>query len=294
MIEQVKEQAAQRVQSLQAMTAEAEQLEKSLGESQGEQVKAMQFVSERLKGFLEARVVELDQYLDQARVTNETERKRLASEQKRIEMEIGHIHKEEVVMKDETVNVETSIESQTSDLIVRKEELQGKVSGVEEEIAKLEAILMAKKQERERLVHDLAGAESEIQKIRSKFDRQLQRLKEKERTLAKSRLECEAEEASLKKQKVTHEEACTAAKAEEARRKTLVQQAREELNAATELTASFLSQVTTIALSMIGYTLLCLLQLYSLLFVSVLGAITGAISERLGDRRIPSFPQGAS
>ena len=242
-IERVKEQTTERTLTLRSMVKETEQLEKDLVGSQTEQRKMMQSVVDSLSRFIESRVVELDEYTGETSASNEAERKRLASEQKRMEMEMSHIEKEEAVMKEETVSVESSIEAETSDLITRKEGLEGKIAEVDVEIAKLEAALRAKKGERERLVQDLGGADSEIDRIRSKFDRQLQRLKDKEKSLALSRSECVAEEMVLKKRKEAYDKACATVKAEQARRKALVDQAREELNVATTLTSTFSSQV---------------------------------------------------
>jgi GTPase involved in cell partitioning and DNA repair len=52
--------------------------------------------------------------------------------------------------------------------------------------------------ERQKLVSELTSADKEINKIKSKFERQLQRLREKERFLVTNRADCVAEEATLK------------------------------------------------------------------------------------------------
>jgi len=239
----VKEQTSQRTLTLRSIIKEAEQLEKDLMGAQVEQLKMMQTVVESLSRFIESRVVELDEYSAEVMASHEVEMKRLAAEQQRIDMEIGHTEKEEEVIREETESVEASIEGQTSDLMARKEGIQSKMADVDSEIAKLEAALRSKRAERERLTQELGSTDSEIQKIRSKFDRQLQRLKEKEKSLAGSRAECVAEETVLKKQKESFEKACAAVKSEQTRRKALVDSAREELNVATMLTSTFTAQV---------------------------------------------------
>ena len=78
--------------------------------------------------------------------------------------------------------------------------------------------------------------------MRSKFERQLHRLKEKEKVLVASRQDCLAEEAALNNQKKAHATSFATIKAQEERMKALVEQVSVELQVASTLASTFAGQ----------------------------------------------------
>ena len=108
-------------------------------------------------------------------------------------MDLKHLERDEVLVKEERKELEGTILEQTSDMEKLGDQAKDRLERVNEEIQDLRALLDAKESLAAELQSDFAAQETAISKIRSKFSRQLARLENKLTALKANRKEWESE-----------------------------------------------------------------------------------------------------
>jgi hypothetical protein len=126
--------------------------------------------------------------------------KRAQEEQQRIELERGHVARDMQHLEEERAQLEESIAAQTSDEAARREELELQRLELDGEIKQLLSSLEKKREQLADIEVKLGEAEGKIGQVRRKFERQQARLRERERLIAVSIADCDAEAALLAKE----------------------------------------------------------------------------------------------
>jgi predicted nucleic acid-binding Zn-ribbon protein len=125
------------------------------------------------------------------------EQARIAAELERIGLEKSHFEREEQALSEDSSRTEDAIQSQTGDLGERRDVLQEAIGVVDAEIRALQEQLAAKEKEKGGLTRDLEAVEGKIGEVRKKYDRQLQRIADRQAALQQSKEECLGEERAV-------------------------------------------------------------------------------------------------
>lgn len=130
---------------------------------------------------------------------------RLKSEEERLAIEIRHIEKEEESLNQEKVNVEESINTQSGDIMQNKAILEIQLSTISNEIQDLEQLLKMKKSEESKLIQDLQDIDIKVSSVRKRYEKQLNRIHDRQELLSKTKYECFDEETNYKKELALYE-----------------------------------------------------------------------------------------
>jgi hypothetical protein len=123
--------------------------------------------------------------------------RRLCTEEERVAMEKSHIEREESALLEEEQSTESAIASQSGDLLSRREETQNDLDAVGSEIEELERQLQIKRIEQNRLQKELEQMDGRVNEVRKKYDRQLQRIRDRSSAVSLAKAECEVEERQV-------------------------------------------------------------------------------------------------
>lgn len=131
--------------------------------------------------------------------------KQLSAEHERLQQDLKHLERDEQLVGEEKKELEDSIQDQTGEIEIQKEEANSKLTEVEDEIEELRRLVQMKQQEAADLRTQIFGFEDSISKVRVKFSRQLTRVDKKEIAVKESRREWETENEQHKRQKDAHD-----------------------------------------------------------------------------------------
>ena len=120
-------------------------------------------------------------------------------------MDRGHVERDQRNLKDESDQIEQAIAAQTTVASEAKIELETRRIILDDDIEELRRLLVAKETERAEILVQLREEDSKIQVVRDKFERQLNRLKEREDLITRSKVECDADAEVLQKKKDEHD-----------------------------------------------------------------------------------------
>ncbi|CAM9748602.1 unnamed protein product [Chrysoparadoxa australica] len=160
-------------------------------------LRALGTVASDLDSFTHKQGTVLGSLLSDSAKRCEAEGRRIVEEQERLAIELGHVRREEEHLREEVEEAEAAISAQAKADIEEKERLQGVRSGLEKDIARLMEELDLKRQALVEAEQGLVAADAGILKVKAKYDRQLARLKEREKLTQVSKADCEAEAAAL-------------------------------------------------------------------------------------------------
>lgn len=183
--------------ALRDLAVSVRMLEKTFAQERADSINGLCRTAATLKATKEQLTGNAAQMQSSAEKQSAVELARIAAELERIGLEKGHFEREETALSGDSERTEEAIRSQTGDLSERKEELQRAVGGVEEEIRVLQEQLAAKMAERSSLSADLDQVEGKIGEVRKKYDRQLQRIADRQAALRQSKQECLEEEGAV-------------------------------------------------------------------------------------------------
>lgn len=125
------------------------------------------------------------------------EEARIRAELERIGLEKGHFQREEEALQGDTERTEEVIRSQTVDLSVKKADLEVSIGMLDDEIRSLQQQLAGKMAEQKQLSNELDHVDGRIGEVRKKYDRQLQRIVDRQCALEQSKRECLQEESAV-------------------------------------------------------------------------------------------------
>jgi hypothetical protein len=183
--------------ALRDLTVSVRLLEQTFAQERADSINGLCRTAATLKATKEQLASSAAQMKSSAEKQSAVELARIAAELERIGLEKGHFEREESALSGDSERTEEAIRSQTGDLSERKAELQRAVGGVEEEIRILQEQLAAKLAERSSLSADLDQVEGRIGEVRKKYDRQLQRIADRQAALRQSKQECLDEEGAV-------------------------------------------------------------------------------------------------
>ena len=145
---------------------------------------------------------------------DEIEEARLKAELERIDMEKSHFAREEEALSKEQQTTQEAIQAKTDAFRAKKEESEAKMFAVQLEIRQLEEALKAKRAEEAGLQQDLQQVESSIAGVHKKYERQLQRISDRQAALRQTKTECQQEEEQLLRDRDEYYDALTRAERE--------------------------------------------------------------------------------
>ncbi len=131
--------------------------------------------------------------------------KQLSAEHERLQQDLKHLERDELLVGEERQELEDSIKDQTGEIEIEKDKASLELTEAEKEIEELRKAIQIKQQEAADLRTKVFGYEDSISKVRVKFARQLSRVDKKEISVKESRREWEIENEQHKKQKEAHE-----------------------------------------------------------------------------------------
>lgn len=131
--------------------------------------------------------------------------KHLSSEQARLSSDEKHLLRDEKLVQEERKELEMSISEQTADIEKQRDSARANLLTIEEEIEVLRRQLEAKEATAKGLRAEVDSHESDINRIRDKFSRQLTRVEKKEASVKENRYEWEKEKIMHDTSKLAHE-----------------------------------------------------------------------------------------
>lgn len=141
--------------------------------------------------------VALSQQLASTERQWDLENSRIRGELERIALEKGHFEREEQALTGDSERTEEAIRTQTGDLAEKKEGLESAMDALNEEIRALQEQLALKLAAQLLLSSDLKQVDGKIGEVRKKYDRQLQRISDRQEALQQSKAECLDEESAV-------------------------------------------------------------------------------------------------
>ncbi len=167
-----------------------------------------------------------------------TEEKRLAAEGERLAMERAHVDRDAALVADEFERMEQLIEQQTSGDLERRDALADQRALKELELEDLRRRVAVLEAERDAVEAELDDCDGKIKLARSKFERQLQRLAQRDQMVKASAKDCEREASVLDAERA--QQACSGAlvAADLSSRRRVAETAASELDAADRLANS--------------------------------------------------------
>ncbi|CAN0055043.1 unnamed protein product [Ectocarpus fasciculatus] len=203
-IENLKEESASAARRLRR--EDEGSLDRSSTEARQELLAVVEETTRSLKVFQGRQDAKLGKLVSQRAALFEEENRRMNTEQERIALEKTHVERDWAHLEEELSQTEKAISDQTGGEDERMSKLRLMRMELEGEVKELEAQLEAKRGALREVLAGLDEAEGRITAVRGKFDRQLQRLRERERLVEVSRQDCQTEEASLQGDRDHHRE----------------------------------------------------------------------------------------
>lgn len=173
----------------------------------------------------------------------EKDTKRLSAENERLSADLKNIERDEGFAKEERAELEEKISEQTSGIVEMRDTATDKLESINKEIEDLRKQLEAKEMEAAEVKMELHGHEHAIDQVRSKFSRQLARLRKKESAVEESRKEWGVEEAAYKKAREDHEAEVTAHSEALIAHDQIKDQVKSEIDLAEELAKIIVQEI---------------------------------------------------
>ncbi|CBJ32090.1 conserved unknown protein [Ectocarpus siliculosus] len=205
-IENLKEESASAARRLRELEEDGGSLDRSSAEARHELLVAVEETTRGLKVFQGRQDAKLGKLVSERAALFEEENRRMNTEQERIVLEKTHVERDWAHLEEELSQTEKAISDQTGGEDARMSKLRLMRMELEGEVKDLEAQLEAKRGALREVLVGLDEAEGRISAVRGKFERQLQRLRERERLVEVSRQDCQTEEASLQGDRDRHRE----------------------------------------------------------------------------------------
>ncbi|CAM9572833.1 unnamed protein product [Ectocarpus sp. 4 AP-2014] len=205
-IENLKDESASAARRLRELEEDGGSLDRSSAEARQELLAAVEETTRGLKVFQGRQDAKLGKLVSERAALFEEENRRMNTEQERIALEKTHVERDWAHLEEELSQTEKAISGQTGGEDERMSKLRLMRMELEGEVKDLEAQLEAKRGALREVLVGLDEAEGRITAVRGKFERQLQRLRERERLVEVSRQDCQTEEASLQGDRDRHRE----------------------------------------------------------------------------------------
>ncbi|CAN0015590.1 unnamed protein product [Pylaiella littoralis] len=205
-IESLREDTTSAARQLRELEEDEVCLDRSSMEARSDLLSAVAEAALGFKAFKGRQDAKLGKLVSKQADLLETEKRRMNTEQERIALEKTHVERDWAHLEEELSQTEQAISVQTGGEDERMSKLRLMKMELEGEVKELEAQLEAKRGALREVVVGLGEAEGRISAVRSKFERQLQRLRERERLVEVSRQDCRREEAVLQADRDSHRE----------------------------------------------------------------------------------------
>jgi len=182
--------------------------------------------------------------LDQFATTS----KRLSNETERLANDLKHIERDEEVWKEESKELTGQIEEETKEFVEKCTEASSKLEEVNKTIEDLRKQLAEAQSEASELIAEISTHTQSVDKIRSKYSRQLGRLEKKEQSVKESRWDWESEKESIEKARSAHEAVVVAHSEDMLSREKLIEDIKLECSVAKdyeEIVSSAFAYVST-------------------------------------------------
>jgi tetratricopeptide (TPR) repeat protein len=121
---------------------------------------------------------------------------------RRIELEKLGINREEETLLDELKTTERAILDQSGDIVAQRDLLNERLNILEIEIEELEKQIRLKLEAKKDIVAELEHSNTRINEVRKKYDRQLNRIKDRLHQVVVVKQECELEENTLQNERL--------------------------------------------------------------------------------------------
>ena len=158
--------------------------------------------------------------------------RQLSSEEERLDLAESHLERRERTVLEEQEAAEEQIAAQTEGILGERRAAAEALFACDGEIAELKRQLALKEAERAAIVADVDRMDADIEAVKAKFDRQLQRIAQDRRGLEDYRSECRAEREQLERDQNAHGERRDAVLGLQARLGGLAKRAAADLGAA--------------------------------------------------------------
>eukprot|EP00752_Nemacystus_decipiens_P009051 g8081.t1 len=205
-IESLKEESASSARRLRELEEDEADLDRSSSEARSELLDAVQEAARALKVFQGRQDAKLGRLVSQRAAQFEEENRRMNTEEERIALEKTHVERDWAHLEEELSQTESAISVQTGGEDERMSKLRLMRMELEGEVKELEAQLEAKRGALREVMTGIDEADGRIAAVRNKFERQLQRLRERERLVEVSRQDCQKEEEALLADRARHRE----------------------------------------------------------------------------------------
>ena len=189
--------AHSRIGTLADLRASVRMLEQTFAQERADCVSNFLSAANSLRAMREQLEVALTQQQTSAQRQWDLEDSRIKAELERIGLEKGHFEREEKALSGDSERTEEAIRTQTGDLSSRKQELESSMDDLSEEIRILQEQLALKLAAQQQLARDLDLVDGKIGEVRKKYDRQLQRISDRQHALQQSKAECLEEESAV-------------------------------------------------------------------------------------------------
>ena len=189
--------AHSRIGTLADLRASVRMLEQTFAQERADCVSNFLSAANSLRATREQLEVALTQQQTSAQRQWDLEDSRIKAELERIGLEKGHFEREEKALSGDSERTEEAIRTQTGDLSSRKQELESSMDDLSEEIRILQEQLALKLAAQQQLARDLDLVDGKIGEVRKKYDRQLQRISDRQHALQQSKAECLEEESAV-------------------------------------------------------------------------------------------------
>lgn len=200
-VESLKQEMALRAAALRDLALEVDRAEREMGSRRLDQLRAAEEMATWLRSFEAAQRDALKSANRDAKVRREAAARRVAAEAERLSMERAHVERDAAHVAEEFERMEKLIEAQTAGDASRRDELSRDKAAKELEIDELKMRLAAAQAERDVIDDELREIEGKIGNARAKFERQLQRLEQRDKMVKASAADCDAELAALEREK---------------------------------------------------------------------------------------------
>lgn len=161
--------------------------------------------------------------------------KRLSSESERLVNESKNIERDEQVLAEEQKELDNQIGEETKEFDEKRKEANSKVEVVNKTIMELRKQLAEAEAHCFDLNMEIKSYNQSIEHVRSKYSRQLTRLKKKSQSVKESRADWMSEKGSIDKAKIAHDAVVTVHSEEMVDREKIINEIKLECMAAKEL-----------------------------------------------------------
>ncbi|KAJ1460332.1 hypothetical protein M885DRAFT_585227 [Pelagophyceae sp. CCMP2097] len=237
-VDSLRHEMALRATALKDLALEADKAERDVSKRRDAQRAHVEAAASFLRAFEQRQRESLKASSAQAASRRSAALYRVAAESDRLAMEKAHVERDAAHVAEEFERMETLIEAQTSVDAARREALDSTLAAKDVEIDELTVRLSTLASERDGLRAELGAAAAKIAEVRSKFERQLQRLEQREKMVKGSAHDCDAEILALEAEKRAVDEASDDADRRNAQAAALAEEAKVELDVARALQAA--------------------------------------------------------